>query len=164
MSSRPETTKRDEYILSTAATGMAYATLIIGYLFTILSSTHLTPFNFLVFTALQAGYFLLLRWIFEIAWDEPKRWQTALGIALLVLITQGVSLLSFTGLQWDWLLFLVTIALIFSFQQLRLAIMLGVLVYVMAAVNLDWLNHWNWSSTYLSLLQLLPAFAFVAIF
>ena len=91
-------------------------------------------------------------------------WRPLLAIVLLVGITEVVGLLPRIGLQWDWLLFLVTIVIFFSILPLRIAVGAGIFLYLTAVVNLAWLNNWNWSSIYASLLSLLPAFAFVAIF
>jgi signal transduction histidine kinase len=152
--------QHEEFILTSAGAGIAYATLIIGYLYTILSTTHLTPLNFLVFSALQVGYVAMLWWM----WKARKGWQLALGMALLAVVTEVVSLLPLIGLQWDWLMFLVTVALSFSFLPLWVAIGAGIFLYVVAIVDLGWLSNWNWPSAYPSMLSLLPAFAFVALF
>jgi signal transduction histidine kinase len=164
MPSQIETTKREEYILSTAGTGIAYAALVIGYLYTILSAAHLTALNFLLLTVLHIVYIALLTWMFRRAWEDLTDWQMILGLALLVAITQGVSMLAFLGLAWDWLIFLVTMALFFTLQPLRPAIVEGVFLFLLMSLNLAWVNTWNWAPTYASLLSLLSAAGFVAVF
>jgi len=52
MSSQPATEEREASNLSKAGISAAYITLIIGYQFTILTTTRLTLLNFLVFTVL----------------------------------------------------------------------------------------------------------------
>ena len=155
--------RQEKFILNSAGPGLAYATLIVGYLYTILSTPHLTPLNFVAFSALQVGYVVVVSWLYRLAWPN-EGWQIALGLTLLVVITEAVSLLSLIGLQWDWLMFLVTVALSFALRPLRVAIGAGIFLYVMAGANLGWLEKWNWSSIDPSLLSLLPAFAFVAVF
>ncbi len=161
---QPSVDRREEFILFTAGTGLAYITLIIGFLYTILSSAHLTLLNFLVFSALQVGYFAVLWRLFHINWNDAQKWSIGLAMALLLVLTEAMSLLSFLGLQWDWLLFLVTVAFFFNVFPLRIAVGGGIFLYVVAVINLGWLSHWSWSSIYPSTLSLLPAFAFVALF
>ena len=164
MSSQPAIVERETYILPGVGTGVAYTTLIIGYLLTILTTTHLTLLNFLVFTVLQVCYCALLWCMVGTVWTSPKKWSLVLIMGLLIVITEAVGLLPVVGLQWDWLLFLVTLSLSFLLPPLRLAICMGVLLYVTVVLNLGWLSDWQWSHIYASLLSLFPAFAFVALF
>jgi hypothetical protein len=60
MSSQPTTEEREVFYLSLAGASVLSISLIIGYLFTILTATRLTLLNFLLFTALQVGYGALL--------------------------------------------------------------------------------------------------------
>src|SRR5260370_19248158 len=48
--------------------------------------------------------------------------------------------------------------------SLRTATIVGVLLYLSMAVNLGFLDQWQWSHIYPSLLSLLPAYVFVAVF
>ena len=165
MSSQPTTEERAVFILSTTAGGsVAYITLVIGYLLTILTTTHLTLLNFLVFTALQLCYCALLWWMIRAVWKNQKKWPLPLAIGLLAVITGAIGLLPATGLQWDWLLFLVTLSLLFMSLSLRLAICAGILMYIAVVLNLGWLVDWKWSQVYASLLSLFPAFIFVGLF
>jgi signal transduction histidine kinase len=164
MSSQPTTEEREVFYLSIAGASVIYITLIIGYLLTILTATRLTLLNFLMFTALQVCYCALLWWMIRVVGKSPKKWPLPLAIALLVVITGAVGLLPATGLQWDWLLFLVTLSLLFTFLSLRLAICAGILLYIAVVLNLGWLSHWQWSQVYASLLSLFPAFLFVGLF
>ena len=164
MSSQPTTEERETDNLSRVGAGVAYTTLIIGYLLTILTTPHLTLLNFLVFTVFQVCYCALLWWMIGTMWESPKRWPLMLAMGLLLVITEAVGLLPLTGLQWDWLLFLVTLSLSFLLPPLRIAICTGILLYVMVVINIGWLSDWQWSQVYTSLLSLIPAFAFVALF
>src|ERR1700730_4691380 len=103
MASLPPIEESEGNILYRAGTGLAYITLVIGYLYTILTTSHLTPLNFLVFTALQMCYSALLWWMLRMVWKSPKEWRPVLAIVLLVSITEVVGLLPVIGLQWDWL-------------------------------------------------------------
>jgi len=164
MSSQPTTEEREVFYLSIAGTSVIYITLIIGYLLTILTATRLTLLNFLLFTALQICYCALLWWMIRVVGKSPKKWPLPLAIGLLIVITGAVGLLPTTGLQWDWLLFLVTLSLLFTFLPVRLAICAGILLYIAVALNLGWLSDWQWSQIYPSLISLFPAFLFVGLF
>lgn len=160
----PPTEEREGFILFRAVTGLAYITLIIGYLLSILTTTHLTPLNFLVFTALQVCYCVLLWWLLRNDSQQEWGWRLVLTMALLTGITEAVGLLPLMGLQWDWLLFLVTTSVFFSILPLRMAIGTSIFLFTLMVVNLFVINDWNWFAVYPNLLSLLPAFAFVAVF
>ncbi len=164
MSSQPTIEEREVFYLSLAGTSVFSITLIIGYLLTILTATRLTLLNFLLFTALQVCYGALLWWMMRVVGKSPKQWPLPLAIGLLIVITGAVGLLPATGLQWDWLLFLVTLSLLFTFLSVRLAIGAGILLYLAVVLNLGWLSDWHWSQIYGSLLSLFPAFLFVGLF
>lgn len=151
-----------ERVWSTAGASAAYITILIGYLLTILTTPpHLTPVNFITFTVLQLIYCAILWWFIKNDLSENLRIIATLMLTLLTVVT---GLLSFSGLQWDWLLYLVTIAVYFTALSLRMAIISGVLLYLLLMVNLSYLNNWNWSHIYYNLLSLFPAFIFVAVF
>src|SRR5215467_5154052 len=164
MSSQPTTEEREVFYLSIAGASVIYITLTIGYLLTILTATRLTLLNFLVFTALQVCYCALLWWMIRVVGKSPKKWPFPLALGLLIVITGAVGLLPATGLQWDWLLFLVTLSLLFTFLPVRLAICAGILLYIAVVLNLGWLSDWQWAQVYASLLSLFPAFLFVGLF
>src|SRR6266568_1323607 len=148
-------------LLSTAGQGLAYVIVVLGYIISILSSAHLTLFNFSLFTALNIGYCAVLWWV---ARSSLPHAQVVIGVVLLALLTIGADMLPLIGIQWDWLLYLVTLSLIFLVFPLRYAIGAGVLLYVIAVVNLGLISGWNWSLPFSNWLSLLSAFAFVAIF
>src|SRR5437764_13975026 len=110
MSSQPAIEEREASNLSKAGISAAYITLILGYLFTILTTTRSTLLNFLVSTVLQVCYSALLWWMIGKAWKRPKRWQLVLAMGLLVLLTEAVGSLRVFGLKWDCRLFKVTLA------------------------------------------------------
>ncbi len=148
-------------LLSTAGQGLAYVIVVLGYIISILSSAHLTLFNFSLFTALNIGYCAVLWWV---ARSSLPHAQVVIGVVLLALLAIGADMLPLIGIQWDWLLYLVTLSLIFLVFPLRYAIGAGVLLYVIAVVNLGLISGWNWSLPFSNWLSLLSAFAFVAIF
>ncbi len=150
-----------EGTLYTAGTSAAFITLIIGYLLTILTSPHLTIVNFMVFTVLQVIYCAVLWWLIK---NELSENLLIFAIVMLTILTVATGLLSFIGLQWDWLLYLVMISIYFMALSLRVAVISGILLYLLLALNLGFLNNWDWSHLYVSLLSLLPAFVFVAVF
>jgi signal transduction histidine kinase len=164
MSSLPSTEEQEGYIFYRLGTWLGYITLIIGYLVTILTTTHLTLLSFVVFTALQVCYSVLLWWLIQNVWRDSPAWRIVPVVALLVGITEIVGLLPLMGLSWDWLVFLVTISVFFSILPSRVAAGAGIFLYGLMVVDLFVLHHWKWFLVYPDLLSLLPAFAFVAVF
>jgi signal transduction histidine kinase len=151
-----------ERFWSTGVASAAFITILSGYLLTILiSPPHLTPMNFIAFTVLQLFYCAILWWFIK---NEITEHLRIIAIVLLTLLTVVTGLLSFSGLQWDWLLYLVTVPVYFIALSLPMAIISGVLLYVLLVVNLGYLNNWNWSHMYFNLLSLFTAFVFVAVF
>ncbi len=151
-----------ERVWSTAGRSAAYITILVGYLLTILTTPpHLTLLNFVVFTVLQVIYCAVLWWLIKYDLSYKLR---ILVIVMLTILTVATGLLSYSGLQWDWLLYLVTISIYFMALTLRVAVISGVVLYLFMVVNLGFLNNWNWSHIYLNLLSLFPAFVFVAVF
>ena len=151
-----------ERVWSTAGRSAAYITILVGYLLTILTTPpHLTLLNFVVFTVQQVIYCAVLWWLIKYDLSYKLR---ILVIVMLTILTVATCLLSYSGLQWDWLLYLVTIAIYFIALSLGVGVISGVVLYLFMIVNLGFLNNWNWSHLYVSLLNLLPAFIFVAVF
>ena len=151
-----------ERVWSTAGRSAAYITILVGYLLTILTTPpHLTLLNFVVFTVLQVIYCAVLWWLIKNELSENLR---IFAIVMLTILTVATGLLSFIGLQWDWLLYLVTISIYFMALTLRVAVISGVVLYLFMVVNLGFLQNWNWSHIYLNLISLFPAFVFVAVF
>src|SRR5579872_6919533 len=164
MSGLLSTEEREARILDRLGSGLGYFTVIIGYLFTILTTTHLMLLSFLVFTALQVCYCVLLWWLIRNAWLDSPAWRIMPVVALLIGLTEIVGLLPLIGLGWDWLLFLVTVSVFFSILPLRVATGAGILLFVLMVLNLFAIDNWSWFKVYPNLLSLLPAFAFVAVF
>jgi signal transduction histidine kinase len=164
MSDLPSTEEQQAHTFDRLGPGLGYFTVIIGYLFTIVTTAHLTLPAFLVFTLLQVCYSLLLWWMIRSVWQNSRAWRIVLAVMLLMGITEIVGLMPLMGLSWDWLLFLVTTTIFFSLLPLRKALGTGILLYALVVVNLLLIDDWNWSWVYPSLLRLLPAFAFVAVF
>src|SRR5690348_10457743 len=164
MPSLPSTEAHDGYFFYTLGLWVGYITLTTGYLVTILTTRHLTLLAFLVFTALQVCYCVLLWWMIAHVWRDSSAWRIAPAVLLLIGITGMVGLLPLMGLSWDWLIFLVTISVFFSILPARVATGAGILLYGLLVINLFVIDRWNWPEVYPNLLSLLPAFAFVAVF
>src|SRR5260370_10008209 len=100
MSSQPEIdlaapAVSNERVLATAGRGTALITLVIGYLYTILSSLpELTPVNFLAFTALQGLYFAVIWWFIKHGSDRIIAWLLCV-LTLLIVTTGGFRLTCF---------------------------------------------------------------------
>jgi hypothetical protein len=152
----------DSMTVERAGASSAYITILIGYVLTVVTTPpHLTQLNFIAFTVLQLIYCAVLWWLIKNDFSENLRF---IVIVMLTMLTVATGLLSFSGLQWDWLLYLVTVAIFFLALSLRVAIVSGVVLYLFMVINLSYLDNWNWSQIYPNLLTLLPAFLFVAIF
>jgi signal transduction histidine kinase len=151
-----------ERVWSGAGASAAYITILIGYVLTIVTTPpYLTLLNFIAFTGLQLIYCAILWWLIKNELSENLR---IFAIVMLTILTVATGLLSFIGLQWDWLLYLVMISIYFMALSLRVAVISGILLYLVLALNLGFQNNWNWSHLYVSLLSLFPAFIFVAVF
>ena len=151
-----------EQTISTAGVSTAFITIAIGYLITVLTTPpELTLVNFLIFTLIQMLYCAVLLWLVRKHLSDRL---VVLAVVVLSLLTVATGWLGLTGLQWDWLLYLVTVSIYFGALSLRTAIVAGVLLYLLMMVNLGFLDQWQWSHIYPSLLSLLPAYAFVAVF
>jgi signal transduction histidine kinase len=170
MFSQPEvestspTHKINEQALYTAGISVSYITLAIGYLLGILQANHLTLLNFLAFTLLQVSYCALLVWLIQF---DPPRWQSTLCISALTFITIGSGMVSIIGIQFDWLIYLVTISIYFQSFSIRTSTILTILLYLAMGINLSFINNWQWYyvvSWSSPMLTLLPAFVFVAAF
>jgi signal transduction histidine kinase len=159
MSNLLSTQEREEYIIHRSVAGLGYTTLIIGYMLTILISSQMTLLSFSLFTAFHLGYCFLLWWI-----RNARSWRFALVIVLLICLTEIVGLLPLLGLAWDWLLFPVTLSVLFSLASWRVALGSGVLLYILMTLNLLAIDNWNTSTAYPTLLELLSAFVFVTVF
>lgn len=156
--------KVGERTLYVAGASVSYITIAIGYLLGVLQAAHLKPLNFLVFTLLQIGYCALLGHMFK---HDPPLWQTITIVTLLTGITIGNGLLSMTGIQFDWLLYLVTVSLYVQKFSLRISIILTTLLYLAMGINLSVIDNWQWyyiTSWSSPMITLLPAFIFVATF
>jgi signal transduction histidine kinase len=140
----------------------AFGTLVIGYLLAILLATPLTLGNFLAFTALQllycAAFWLLLR-----GYKTDLRFSLPVYALILSALTVSSGLLSRTGIDWDWLIYMVTASIFFSLFSARPAITAALLLYGAIILNLAFLDDWRWSLNLLaSLANLLAALSFVS--
>lgn len=145
-----------------AGTVIAYIVVIIGYLYAMISSTRLSIPTFLIFTALNIFYCAILWWL--TSEYEFRQWQIILVAILFALIALAAGFCALSGIGWDWLIFAVTVALYFWLFSLRAAIFTSFLIYIAVGFNLFFLDKRNFFALYQSLLQILAAFGFVAIF
>lgn len=76
-------------------------------------------------------------------------------------------MLSITGIQFDWLIYLVTASIYCQSFSLRTSAILTTLLYLAIGINLSFINSWKWYyviSWSSPMITLLPAFIFVAAF
>jgi len=150
-----------ERVLSTAGVKAAYFAVALGYLMGVLVAPHLTVVNFLAFSALQVFFVLIFRWLVK---DDISGWQLALNLGMLTGSAIATGLLGLAGVYWDWLPYLITVAIYFGDLSLHMAIIAGVLLYLVSMVNLGLIYKWDWPAIYPSSFTLLAAFGFVAAF
>jgi signal transduction histidine kinase len=153
-----EYSAKTEWLITSAQDIAVYATLVLGYFFSLAGAMILTPFNFLASTAVQILYALVVWWM------RPalSGWQKLLGIVSLAMLAFINGLLAATGIEFNWLLYFVTVAVYISFLSTRKALIATLLFYLLLLVNLAFLGGWEsivhgWSS-------LLAGFVFVAVF
>lgn len=139
-----------------------YLTVAVGYLLGIIAASHITLANFLGFTLLHILYCVVLWWLLRRV-DRPS-WQSFLFLGVLTGLALLSGLLSATGVQWDWLIYVVTVAMCFEYLSWRRALIAGLLLEVLVVVNLSYLTSWDWRSGSLQSLTVLSAFAFVVLF
>ncbi len=143
-----------------ATENAAYITLVIGYLITVLTATHLTVVNVLTFTGIQILYAAVFWWM--TTRSNASSWQVLLGAGILLLLAFASGMLATTGLYFDWLLYFVTVGIYFSLLSLRSAIIVSIILYIASGINSALIDtgtglSQNWPS-------LLAGFAFVAAF
>lgn len=163
----PVSERDNARFLYRVASSAAYITLMLGYLLSIVQARSLTVFNSLGFTAIQVVYVALL-WLLVKSGASLKpisQQQAALYLFGLSLLTVISGLFGASGLNFDWLLYLVTISLYYVVLPLRSGILATVLLYAAIVVNLAFLDNWIFGPSFFqSCFTLLPAFCFVAVF
>ncbi len=163
----PVSERDNARFLYRVASSAAYFTLVLGYLLSIVQTRSLTAFNFLGFTSVQVVYIALL-WLLAQNGASPRlinQQRFALYLFGLSILTMVSGLFGATGLNFDWLLYLVTISLYYVVLPLRSGIIASVLLYAAIVVNLAFLDNWIFGPSFFqSCFTLLPAFCFVAIF
>jgi signal transduction histidine kinase len=146
----------------TSAAG--YVSLVVGYLMSVLQAHPLTISNFVAFSLVNVLYCAAL-WLLMRGFQTRHRF----GLATYGLLFSGLALaggfLATSGIEWDWLIYIVTVALFFGLFQIRPALFCSIALYGVMTLNLAVLNRWQWSSQFLANLgTLLAAYAFVGAF
>lgn len=141
--------------------GAGYTTLVLGYLLGVLLAKHLTLTTFLAFTGVQllyvAGLVMLTRSV-----PVTRRFVLPLYALAFTVLSIGSGILSGVGISWDWLLYLVTVALYFQLLPFRIALISSLLLYGVMVLNLAFLNHWHVSLDLFSNgVSIFSAFGFV---
>jgi signal transduction histidine kinase len=144
--------------------GSAYITLALGYLLGIALGNHLTLAVILAFTGVQLLYVAVLALLMRSTFTT-RRFALPLYALVLSIIPIASGLLSALGIYWDWLLYLVTVALYFWLLSLRVAVISSLLLYGMMILNLAFLDHWRFSLDLFSGgVSIIAAFGFVGAF
>ena len=149
------------------ASSAAYMTLALGYLLSVIQVRSLTTLNFVGFTAIQIVYAALL-WLLVRSGASPvpvNQRRAGLYLSGLSILTVISGLFGATGLNSDWLLYLVTISLYYVVLSLRSGIIASILLYAAIVVNQAFLDNWIFGPSFFqTCFTLLPAFCFVAVF
>ncbi len=146
------------------ASGVAYISLSLGYLSGVLLASHLTLGGFLAFTGVQLVYAGVLTLLVRGVWAS-SRFSLALYALALSLLSLASGLLGSIGINWDWILYLVTVVLYFSLLSLGVAVVSSLLLYGVMLLNLAFLNNWNFNVSLLANADsILVALCFVGAF
>lgn len=120
------------------ADGVAYLCVVIGYLIAVLASVRITVPGFLLLTVCSVVWLVLFR---SIRWAEQRGEEN--DHRATILITVGLiasALLSglaiYFGMYFDWLLAVVTVAVLTIMHPPKQAALLGGVVWVGTAINL----------------------------
>ena len=106
---------------------VCYITLVIGYLISIFSATHLTLVNVLAFTTTQ----LLYAFVFwQATTNNNTHSKTLFWLVLLSLLTFLGGMTSVLGIYLDWLLYFVTVTVFCIFLSLPLALPASSILYL----------------------------------
>jgi len=144
--------------------GAAYLSLVLGYLLGVLLARPLAPGAFLAFTTIQVLYGAVLAQLTRSVYTAHRFALPLYALAFSVLATAS-GFLSIMGIYWDWLLYLVTVAIYFSLLSWRMALVSSVLLYGVMILNLAFLDHWHFSLTLFSNeVTIFTAFGFVGTF
>jgi signal transduction histidine kinase len=165
MGSQPGDTLASRYTRAEHfANGVAYVSLGLGYLFSILLTSHLTLGAFLAFTGVQLVYAGVLALLMRDVWVSG-RFSLPLYALVFSLLSLASGLLSSIGINWDWILYLVTVVLYFSLLSMKIAAVSSLLLYGVMVLNLAFLNDWRFDFNLLANgASILTALCFVAAF
>lgn len=166
MSDQPQTTNEalingGEGAWQIHTSKLLYLLVVIGYLLGILAATSLTLLNFALFTGLQIAICILLWVLLEVVVSDAWNYFVLGLITCLTLVT---GLLSKSGIYWDWLLYVLLVALYVQMFPPRWAITALILTWFATIITLSFISHWNWLNGLLQSMQVISAFIFVALF
>jgi signal transduction histidine kinase len=149
-----------EWFIYRALDSAAYATLVLGYLISVLAANHLTVINFIAFTLVNVLYVAVVWRVF--LQGAASEWWSIFGLIFLGMLTLASGLLALTGLWFNWLLYFVTVAVYFTLIPIRRAIIAGLILFVVVYINVSLLHNWQLIDPNID--TLLPGFIFVAAF
>jgi signal transduction histidine kinase len=150
-----------EQVLKRGGIAAAFAVLFFGSLQAIQQTHSLTSGTLLGFSGLQAGYALLLVRLFRRAGHDRASLITIGALTAITLLSCG--LLSLTGRQPDWSLYLLTATLYCMAFSLRWATIFILLLCLVAGANVAFADHWSWSAALLDVIELWSLIGFVAL-
>jgi signal transduction histidine kinase len=149
-----------EWFIHRALDSAAYATLVLSYLITMLAARHLTTLNFSMFTFVNVLYGILAWRVF--LQKSVSQWWSISALLLLGILTFASGLLALTGLDFNWLLYFVTVSIYFTLLPIRQAIIAGIILFLIVYINVGLLGNWQLLDP--QLYTLLSGFIFVAAF
>ncbi len=149
-----------EWFIHRALDSAAYVTLVLSYLITVLAANYLTALNFSIFT-LMSVFYTIIAWLVFLQ-KAVSLWWSIAALILLGMLTFASGLLALTGLDFDWLLYFVTVSIYFTLLPIRRAIIAGIILFLVAYINVGLLDNWQLLDPHLY--TLLSGFIFVAAF
>ncbi len=150
-------TKRLHYGATESA---GYVTVAIGYFISVFSASGATFLTIFTFTVLQILYTLVLWW--TVTHSLMPRWQMLVAVSSLLLLTVASGLFSLVGIYLDWLLYFVTVGVLYMLLPAPRAFLITVLLYLCIGLTLFIINGAiGFSQPWLSMLA---GFAFVTLF
>lgn len=147
---------------SQVSRSVGFVVIAIGYLYSILGAHNLSFWPFLLNTILNILYCIIFWWLVT----SPHITSVRVNIAAICVfaLTIAIGFLPLLDLEWNWLLYLVTLTICFQLFSLIPAIIIIGLLYLANSLNILIINGGDFLRAYPSMLQLLAAYAFAFAF
>lgn len=135
-------------------------TLVLGYLFGIMSAWSLSPISFIAFTIVNVLCGAVFWWMN--VRSPLTKWQLVLSMIAFSLLTFISGMCVALGLGFNWLLYFDAVGVYFTYLSIRNASLASILLYLVLEVNLFIVD--GWKGVFPGWATLLAGFCFVAAF